>query len=624
MKRAYKLRKIDDILSVYESKEKIDDINHILDLYAIFELLKDGNTLTIWDKDNINNYNNIAKGFPKVVGLFTSKINNDNFLDIYNNVSNLNRFDFWKLFNDYKIYKNISSEKFQELLKTNPSLYNILAYRKIVEIYDDVLSEYIKSDMRNVEIVLNKILSYDGNTTDIIIPPSLSPKDIVELSEKYIDSKSPNPNFLELIANSMFEDRFPITDDIKLKAKTAYNSYWKNAKKDMTLFKNGIEVSFIPNLKYDKFEEYKNQILRYEYNSDWIAENLDYPTLLNNFIYLLDFTDICFRSDFVYKTKETGLTEQLFGKRGKKDYPISYTFNIKKHAFSLKLYCYMLELKKHNLILEDIFEWFFKTYLKNEFKVEGFIYVAPSNNTTALEKCILLASSIDAVLKQFSMYQKYSQINRELFEMSSGHVIFSDIKSLNENKYLYANSSDIKKEQHLLFSDQSLLNYIEIVEDKYETLPQLLYFENINKSNFYDYQQQDIDWLISRGSIIINDNGFLKPNISRCGILKDVYNNELSCFSYNQKYESTIKELLNCNDLKIENTLFTIPEQKYLNFVLNRAKFGNGLDLRNKYVHGTYSLDINKQESDYLELLKVMILIIIKINEEFCLKFPLK
>ena len=85
-----------------------------------------------------------------------------------------------------------------------------------------------------------------------------------------------------------------------------------------------------------------------------------------------------------------------------------------------------------------------------------------------------------------------------------------------------------------------------------------------------------------------------------------------------------IDELLNCNELRVENSLFTINEQRYLNYVLNRAEFGNGLDLRNKYVHGTYSLNLNRQESDYIELLKVMILIIIKINEEFCLKFPPK
>ena len=54
MKRAYKLREIDTILEVYNSKEKVNDINHILDLYAIFELLKEGNKLTIWDEDTIN------------------------------------------------------------------------------------------------------------------------------------------------------------------------------------------------------------------------------------------------------------------------------------------------------------------------------------------------------------------------------------------------------------------------------------------------------------------------------------------------------------------------------------------------------------------------------------------
>ena len=222
------------------------------------------------------------------------------------------------------------------------------------------------------------------------------------------------------------------------------------------------------------------------------------------------------------------------------------------------------------------------------------------------------------------MFQKYGQINRELFEMSSGHVIFGNIKSLSENKYLYTESGDLKKEQHLLFSDQSLLNYTEKTKEKYKTLPQLLHFKNLTKSDFYEYQLQDIEWLVSRKSIIYDEEGFLKPNNERIVLLKDLYDNEVSCYQYNKRREKIIIELLNNKDLKVESSLFTIPEQQYLNFVLNRAEFGNGLDLRNKYVHGTYSLNINRQEADYIELLKVMILIIIKINEEFCLKFPLK
>ena len=44
------------------------------------------------------------------------------------------------------------------------------------------------------------------------------------------------------------------------------------------------------------------------------------------------------------------------------------------------------------------------------------------------------------------------------------------------------------------------------------------------------------------------------------------------------------------------------------------------MDLRNKYIHDTCPLDENIQLQDYMELLKIMVLIMIKINEEFCLK----
>ena len=63
-----------------------------------------------------------------------------------------------------------------------------------------------------------------------------------------------------------------------------------------------------------------------------------------------------------------------------------------------------------------------------------------------------------------------------------------------------------------------------------------------------------------------------------------------------------------------------MPEQQYLNFMLNQAEYSNGYQLRNKYAHGSYILDEIRQQQDYTELLKIMVLIIIKINEEFCFR----
>ena len=50
------------------------------------------------------------------------------------------------------------------------------------------------------------------------------------------------------------------------------------------------------------------------------------------------------------------------------------------------------------------------------------------------------------------------------------------------------------------------------------------------------------------------------------------------------------------------DTLFSGQEQNYLNYVLNKSEFSNGLDLRNKYAHNTGSLDEAVQSQNYLEL----------------------
>ena len=55
-------------------------------------------------------------------------------------------------------------------------------------------------------------------------------------------------------------------------------------------------------------------------------------------------------------------------------------------------------------------------------------------------------------------------------------------------------------------------------------------------------------------------------------------------------------------------------------WMLNKSTYSDGKDLRNKYIHSTYPRDEETQKRDYIELLKIMILIIVKINEEFCLK----
>lgn len=54
--------------------------------------------------------------------------------------------------------------------------------------------------------------------------------------------------------------------------------------------------------------------------------------------------------------------------------------------------------------------------------------------------------------------------------------------------------------------------------------------------------------------------------------------------------------------------------------IIDRRYNSNGLDLRNKYIHDSISKDETRQNYDYAILMKIMIILIIKINEEFCLR----
>ena len=89
---------------------------------------------------------------------------------------------------------------------------------------------------------------------------------------------------------------------------------------------------------------------------------------------------------------------------------------------------------------------------------------------------------------------------------------------------------------------------------------------------------------------------------------------------YYGKYKTVLTEMKDSNDIRTESTLFSVPETNYLNYMLNRSEYSNGKDLRNKYIHSTYPMEEDVQMQDYMDLLKIMIIIIGKINEEFLLK----
>ena len=107
--------------------------------------------------------------------------------------------------------------------------------------------------------------------------------------------------------------------------------------------------------------------------------------------------------------------------------------------------------------------------------------------------------------------------------------------------------------------------------------------------------------------------------MSRAAILKDLFEHDVLCVYYCNSELFQINSMVNSGDWEIESTLFSQPEADYLDYMLNKSKFSNGLDLRNKYIHSTYPINKTEQQNDYLQLLKLMVLLISKMNDEFCI-----
>ena len=608
------------ILDSFSESKQYEEINEILELYNAFQIA----TSSRIKAEYIVPYKSKEKPVMKTISSFFRAIDDGSLADQFKKVGISYIDDFWALFCKFKLYQNISSIAFEKLLnEPETTLYRILEHKEIVKNYDSVIADFMRYSDQTARIIVGKFLERKhSNSKPVYLPESLKTDEYESILERYIDSEYSNVGVIQLIAASQSSAECPLSDGLKLKAKKTAQDYWeKNAKTGIS-FSYGLGVCFksLPEIK--SFTEIRPHEYEVSYDVNWFKDNLDYPTLLNNFIYLFEYVDLCNRCSFTSVKSKLGIFERIMGVKGKKEYETGTVSRLMDLKASAEMNAYVSFLYSLNIRLEDIFSWFFEEYLKMEFGVEGFVMNSPSEGSTFLEKCRTLSSELDGVFKQYKMFVTNHVIDRELLEISSNPVAFSDLPSQLSNKYAYVNSDELEKEQFLLFSDQSMLQYVEKYKNDSRSFCDLLLKHTVTIDDYPEWEKQDIEWLRSRGTIILDNDRTIHMNMRRVALLKDLYDHDVLCCSYYQD-KDLIDQLISTTDLRYGNTLFSIPEQEYLNYILNKHEFSNGLDLRNRYIHSTNTLNEQQQQRDYFSLLKIMALTILKINEEFCLNSTL-
>lgn len=611
-------KKIPFALDSYaQKKSDLSDVNTVLELSSIKDFFDSYDHVDSWSDADYQKYKKLSQNADKEVRAFFLNITEDTMVASYATCKGVFKDEYWKYFYRYKVYEKITVEHFKEIVKgLRMSPNRLLENKNMVERFDEQISEILKDPKFGARFIINFYLGEEKGK--YYFPKSLTKTDKCNIVKGYINGCTGNAKILDLIINGRSKNSGEFEADAKLKylAKKEYERLWKENTVPMFTQETTLNVSFSPE---NPVKEMKicGDIITAKYNSNWIKDNLDYPTLLNNFIYLFEYTDDYMRCLLTAGSLKQGILENLFSTQGNGIYQRGLFFETLNILSNKQMQEYISILNECSIYMEEIIKWFFENYLKEEFGVTGFACIMPKRSDSILSKYERVATVMDGVTKQFKLFCEEGEIDRELYEMMSGSVRFQDIPSLIKNKYAYASSKEILREMNDMLSEQSMFLYTEKTGRKYNKLYDLLRFEHVKPEELKTYNSDELNWLLERGAVFIRD-GILELNKERIWILKELNDKGVICLQY--KDSNILRKLIIEGEINVGSSLLSKPEWEYFNYVLNKAEFSNGLDLRNKYIHDTNSLDERKQQDDYIFLLKMFIILVIKINEEFCLQ----
>lgn len=611
--------------SVIES----NDINDILELHNIKQYIDNGLYLVGWSKDDIEEFKKSAQQYGNVVGQFMSRLDDNNFTYYYDEVIREYKKSFWTLVNNQKIYKHISSVKFETVLLGNPyEISTILANKNIVKRYSSSLRSFLITYPHSAEILLSiyevKDTFYKKN--DLSLPDCLTIEDKEGIIIDYINSDDCNINYLRLIKNAKNRDLFKLSDKTRLKAakkETQITNERFSKETNISLQKYGVSVTFNEDQSNIKEVNREEMQLNYSYSSKYVTEYNEPYILFQNFNFLFEYLDEQNRIELVSKKGELAVIERLV-LHSESEYRTGFTFRMKEMRSLAQLVGYSKILNDQNKSLEQILETIYLLIFQKEYDFPSNARISmPCNTLTSIEKLILLAPEFESVLKQYKLFVEDGALDLELLQFSSTPLTIGGIPSLNKFKYLYLNRDNMTLVgcSNLFFSDQTTLGYVDPYKDKsYVNFFDLLANEDVLFENYEEYQKIDIKPLIDHDFLFIDTKGFIQiTNIPRVLILKDIYENEVGSFyHYPKLFRNEAQQMINHNFLFSESTLLSRPEQSYFNYFLNKSEFTNGLDLRNSYVHGTQANreEVEKHNYAYNTYLKLLVLVLLKIEDD--------
>jgi len=529
---------------------------------------------------------------------------------------------FWSFLAASGASKRLREESVGAFLNAHPEcIGDVLELKSVVGEHELAIRDALLGNPSPAaELITRQLATPSSSKSNIVLPPALTNDDIDSIMSAYLNGDHPNPNYVKVLASwpSSQVDRYKPSADTVVLAR-------RIEKKGLEeLFAGGAGLRFSTGVIINRQQVACKSItvdglnVMHSFSNAWLESSLDYPTIMNNCIYVFDYVDSKgIMTMPVRAHEETALIESL-GVHTLGEYRTTNAFHMRNGLALTETIAYAEFLKQHDTRLESALEWVFNRYFEEEYAIKGFSLSLPSEESSWLDKCKSIGPEIERAIKAYAIYAKRGTIDDAYFPFESISS-FQEPLSLSGNKYIVAGEQFEAHGFHL-FSDQSLLAYIEGKDSRDCCFFDLLLNQNVSRASYRSYLQSTLDWLL-QVSLITEDieTGIIAPTL-QSRLLKVVWETGVIPLKHCSAEENRLLDVLVSEGvLSYQDTLFTPDEAAYLSYVFNDRSFPNALGLRNRYDHANAAVrdpNLDSMKNDYYQLLTILIAITIKINEE--------
>lgn len=620
------IERMADVVRSYEEGNLPDGINDYLEMYHIVQFIEHGKYPQDWDENKIA----AIKQYKGKVAAYFSHLQSNDLPVIWGEIERGYESTIWQIIDQFRIKGLITENGLREILKEkNWLLKDLLEHRWIVEQNQILLTALLKENEHTAEWLLEQYVEDDrfGQHRVFYFPKSLTGTDKDTIVRNYVNSDKANLNYVRLVLVAKRSSEFPLhpltIKDARRKEQILNKAILELGSIHLTSYGVALTAEKNAPVKESRVDEEGRTMFVYDKN---VIDECKDATIVYYCGQVFEFTEEYGFISLISKDAEKNTMEKVVGFHARNTYDVDMVFRMRENLSHLQLLALEQALKANDRDLEGVVKDFYESFLKVEYGYAGLPLTLPKESDELILKIRSLAIEMDAVSHQYDCYVEYGSIDKDIVELTPPQKL-TQTKSLITCRYCVLNkdNNDVWYLLYLLFGSQSMLFFVEPCKNAhFKNYYELLVSDiDVRYDDYENYQKPYIDSLLDKGYLTKGEDGVLRcQKMQEIEVLKHLYEyRACSYWGYPKKEREILDEMVSKGWIEFDAHLLSPAERDYFSYYLNNEKFTNGPAIRNNYAHGTTpSYSEEKHLHNYLQLLILFVLLLLKISEDLDMK----